>query len=66
MSITRQQAVEIGRRALNRPEPAGIFVADRGDHYFIGPPIKSAKALERAGVCVDKHTGEITSHQRQR
>lgn len=59
IGIKEEDAREIGRKHFERAESSGLYLEDRGQHFFVAPPIKSRPHLEKAGILIDKRTGAI-------
>jgi hypothetical protein len=56
--ISKEKAKAIAKKHLGLPSEGGCYVEERGDYYFVAPPYILKADLERAGVYIDKATGE--------
>ena len=65
MPITKKEAIAITNKHFGRAIDAGCYTEDRGDHFFISTPYIMSKDIERAGICIDKRTGEISKCKRR-
>ena len=59
MPITKKEAIAIANKHFGRAISAGCYSEDRGEYFFVSPPHIMRKDSERAGIYIDKRTGEI-------
>ena len=61
--LTKECAFAIARKHFDGGPNSGFYFEDRGDNFFVAPPIKTRKHLEKAGILIDKQTGEVRPNE---
>lgn len=59
--MTESEARLAAIRYFNLNDESGCFLEDRGDFFFVAPPIVYSRTLEATGILLDKYTGEVYS-----
>lgn len=57
--ISKEKVISIANGHFGRATDSGCYVEERGDYFFVAPPYKLKADLKRAGVYIDKATGEL-------
>jgi hypothetical protein len=60
LPLSERNAARIANEYFKRDPDASCFVEDRGDHFFIAPPMKRGDDWDSNGVYVNKSTGALT------
>ena len=62
--ISGEQVGRLANRHFKRPDDSGCYIEERGEYYFVSPPYKRSRDIERAGVYVHKVSGQMVPPQR--
>lgn len=59
--LTKAEAIAIANRHFGREDQAGCFAEERGDYFFVAPPLKRRNDLNAKGIYVNKRTKEVVA-----